>query len=105
MSADEHYQKGMAHFIDDRLDDAVEELTKAVEADASHGESLQALAMSHFHLKNLEKAVEYGERFRDLQPEDAMAYTSLSMFYQAQGRIQDAEDMGALAAKYTKSDG
>lgn len=99
-TAQDHYNQGMQHFVQDQLDEAIEELKKAVEIDSDHADSLQALAMSYFHKNELEKAVRYGERFRDLEPENAMAYTSLSMFYQRQGRIKDAEDMGALAARY-----
>ncbi|HSR68874.1 MAG TPA: tetratricopeptide repeat protein [Acidobacteriota bacterium] len=104
-SAQDHYNKGMQHFVQDQLDEAIAELEKALQVDSDHADSLQALAMSYFHQNELEKAVKYGERFRDLEPENAMAYTSLSMFYQRQGRIEEAEDMGALAAKYTKSGG
>ncbi len=104
MTADEHYQKGMEHFVQDQLEDAVSQLTRAVELEPDHLDSLHALAMSYFHLKDLDKAVQWGERLRDIDPENGMAYTSLSMFYQAQGRIQDAEDMGALAVKYASQE-
>lgn len=102
-SADTCYQQGMDHFIHDRLDRAIAEFSKAIELEPQHQEALRALSMSCFHQKDIESAVLYGERLRDLAPEDAMAYTSLSMFYQAQGRIQDAEDAGAMAAKFSGS--
>ena len=105
MTADEHYQKGMEYFVLDQLDEAIAELQKALEQDSSHTDSLHAISMSCYHQKDLDNAIRYGERLRDADPENALAYTSLSMYYQAQGRIQDAEDMGALAAKYSGKSG
>ncbi len=103
MSAEEHYGKGMQHFINDQLDEAIAELMRALKVEPEHTEALHALSMSFYHKKDLENAVRYGEQLRDLDPDNAMAHTSLSMFYQAQGRIDDAEEMGAEAARLSRS--
>jgi tetratricopeptide (TPR) repeat protein len=97
MSKEEHYIKGMDLFSEDRLEEAVSELGKALEIDPSYGDALHALAMTHYHRGDLDHAVEVGERFRRAEPENIHAYTSLSMFYNAKGFIVKAEEMGAEA--------
>jgi tetratricopeptide (TPR) repeat protein len=99
MSKEEHYFRGMEHFAEDRLEEAIEALLRAVDEDAAYGDALHALAMSFYHKGDLDKAVEFGERFRSVDPENVHAYTSLSMFYNAKGFIAKAEEMGAQAAK------
>jgi type IV pilus assembly protein PilF len=99
MSKESHYHQGMELFGEDRLDLAIEELNKALELDPSYGDALHALAMSYYHLGDIDKAVEFGERMRTAEPENVHAYTSLSMFYNAKGFIEKAEEMGAKAAK------
>ena len=104
MSAQKHYQKGMEYFVIDELDSAIDELKSALDLDPDHADALHALAMSYYHQKDLESAVRYGDRLRAVAPENNMAYTCLSMLYQAQGRIKDAEDMLAEAAKLPPQD-
>lgn len=97
MSAVEHYEKGMEYFGDDHLEEAIEELRMAVETEPDYGDALHALAMCYYHQRDYDRALEYGHRFREAEPSNALAYTSLSMFYNAKGMIKEAEDMGAKA--------
>jgi tetratricopeptide (TPR) repeat protein len=99
MSKETHYHNGMELFSEDRLDQAIEELNKALEYDSRYGDALHALAMSYYHLGDIDKALEFGERLRNAEPENVHAYTSLSMFYNAKGFIAKAEEMGEQAAK------
>ena len=97
MSKEEHYEKGMEHFGDDRLDLAIEELGRALEENPKYGDALHALAMCHYHNQDLDKAINYGTRFKDVAPKDPLAFTSLSMFYLAKGSKEKAEEMGGKA--------
>lgn len=99
MSKTEHYERGMDFFSEDKLDDAIAELLKAVAEDPRFGDALHALAMSYYHKGDLDSAVKYGEMLRQAEPENVHAYTSLSMFYNAKGFIAKAEEMGAMAGK------
>ena len=105
MSRENHYHKGMELFGEDRLEDAIEELNKALEYDPKYGDALHALAMSYYHLGNVDKALELGERLRVAEPGNVHAYTSLSMFYNARGLIAEAEEMGQKAAKLAQEAG
>ena len=97
MTKEEHYLKGMELFADDDLEGAVAELSKAVDIDPAYGDALHALAMCHYHNKDFTNAVKVGKRFQEVEPDNPLAYTSMSMFYNAQGMIAKAEEMGAKA--------
>lgn len=94
---EEHYLRGMELFGEDDLDGAISELQRALVVDESYGDALHAIAMCCYHLGKLNKAVEYGERLRKAEPDNTLAYTALSMFYNAKGMIAKAEEMGAKA--------
>lgn len=97
MTKEEYYEAGMDLFGEDQLDEAIAEFQKALQEDPDFGDVLHAIAMCHYHKKEYDKAIEYGERLRRVEPDNTLAYTSLSMFYNAKGWIQKAEDMGARA--------
>ena len=91
------YLKGMDQFVEDDLDRAIETLGRALEIDSQYGDALHALAMCYYHKKDFASAVRIGEKFREVEPDNPLAYTSLSMFYNARGMIAKAEEMGARA--------
>jgi Flp pilus assembly protein TadD len=97
MSKEEHYEKGMECFAEDHLESAIQELSQAVELDPGYGDALHALAMCYYHHENFDQALKYGKQFLDVEPRNPLAYTSLSMFYNAKGMIKEAEEMGMKA--------
>ncbi len=97
MSKEEHYEKGMDYFAEDQLESAIEELGRAVDLDPEYGDVLHALAMCYYHQKNYDQALAFGKRFRDVEADHPLAYTSLSMFYVAKGMIEEAEEMSEKA--------
>ena len=103
MSPEEHYQKGMEHFGEDELEQAIEELTQAVFKDPDFGDALHALTMCYYHHGNLDQALKCGKQFSALEPTNPLAYTSLSMIYHKKGMIEEAEDMGAKAKQSEQS--
>ena len=97
MTKEDHYLQGMELFGDDDLQGAIQEFQKALDLDADYGDVLHAIAMCYYHQGTLDAAVEYGEKLRAVEPENTLAYTALSMFYNARGMIAKAEEMGARA--------
>ena len=93
----DHYLQGMELFGEDDLDGAISEFLKSLAIDESFGDALHAIALCHYHLGQLKEAVEYGERLKAVEPDNPLAYTALSMFYNARGMIAKAEEMGAKA--------
>lgn len=96
VSKEEFYNQGMEHFAQDRLDDAVAAYLRALEDDPNYADALHALAMTYAHQEKIDQAIEIGKRLIEAAPDDELAYTSLSIFYQQKGLIAEAE---AIAAK------
>ena len=86
----------MECFAQGQLDEAVAAFLKALDEDPQYAEALHALAMTYAHQEKLDQAIEVGQRLIGAAPEDELAYTSLSIFYQQKGLIAEAE---AIAAK------
>jgi tetratricopeptide (TPR) repeat protein len=99
MSAHEDYLQGMDHFGEDRMEEAISAFMRAVEAEPNHADSLHALAMCYYHQRDFDQAIAWGERYRAAEPDSPLPYTSLSMFFQAKGMIEEAEEMGAAAQR------
>jgi tetratricopeptide (TPR) repeat protein len=97
VTKEEYYNQGMELFAQDRLDEAEAAYQKALEEDAEYPDALHALAMIYAHQEKLDQAIEVAKRLIEIVPEDELAYTSLSIFYQQKGMIAEAEQVGAKA--------
>ena len=97
MNKEDHYNRGMEHFAQDQLDDAVAAYRRALDEDPDYADALHALAMTYAHQGKLDQAIEVGQRLVKVAPEDELAYTSLSIFYQQKGLIAEAEHVAAQA--------
>ena len=58
---------------------------------------LHALAMTYSHQEKLDDAIEIGKKLIEVAPDDELAHTSLSIFYQQKGMIAEAEHIAAQA--------
>jgi tetratricopeptide (TPR) repeat protein len=97
VNKEEFYNQGMEHFAEDRLDDAVAAYLHALNEDPNYAEALHALAMTYAHQEKVDQAIDVANRLIAAAPEDELAYTSLSIFYQQKGMIAEAEEVGAKA--------
>lgn len=97
MNKEDHYNQGMEHFAQDRLDDAVAAYLRALDEDPNYADALHALAMTYAHQDKLDQAIDVAQRLIAAVPDDELAYTSLSIFYQQKGMIAEAEEVGAKA--------
>ncbi len=93
----EHYKKGLKLFGENKHREAIEEYRLALVEDPDWTEALHGLAMAQMQAGLLDEAVATGLRIVELDPNDAFAHTSLSMFYQRKGMIDEAEREGAKA--------
>ena len=53
--------------------------------------------MTYAHQEKLDRAIEVGKRLVEVAPDDELAHTSLSIFYQQKGMIAEAEQIAAKA--------
>lgn len=97
VNKEDYYNQGMEYFAQDRLEDAVVAYQHALEQDPHYADALHALAMTYAHQEKLDAAIEVGKRLVELTPDDELAHTSLSIFYQQKGMIAEAESVAAKA--------
>ncbi|MEM1156633.1 MAG: tetratricopeptide repeat protein [Verrucomicrobiota bacterium] len=96
-AAEEHLDEGNGCLALGELETAAEHYRKAVAADADFFDGWHALAMTLMKLKQYEAAETAGKQTIRIQPNNQMAYTTMSLIYVRMDRIQDAEDMGSKA--------
>jgi tetratricopeptide (TPR) repeat protein len=86
-------------FADDKFDQAIELYKKALEEDPKFGDAAQGLALCYKAKGDLDAAIEVTNQYVKQEPEDILAFTNLSMFYQQKGMIKEAEAAGAEARR------
>jgi tetratricopeptide (TPR) repeat protein len=91
------YLKGLELFGKKLHREAVAAYDEALRLSPDWTDAMHGLAMAHMHPGNLDEAIRIGNRIVELDPDDAFAHTSLSMFYQRKGLIPEAEAEGAKA--------
>jgi tetratricopeptide (TPR) repeat protein len=97
VSKEDHYNEGMELFAQNQLDAAVAAYLRALAEDPNYADALHALAMTYAHQERIDEAIEAGKRLIEVAPDDELAYTSLSIFYQQKGMIAEAENIAAKA--------
>jgi tetratricopeptide (TPR) repeat protein len=96
-SKEELYDEAVDLFGDGKLDDAIARYRDAIALDAGYVDAWHGLAMAYNELGRHDDAIEAGKKLCELTPDDILAHTSLSRFYQAAGRVPEAEAEGAKA--------
>jgi len=80
-----------------RHDEAMACFDRCLAIDPSYADAILGKAMVHLAREEFDQAIELGKRLVELDPNDLLAYTNLSVFYQRAGRIEEAEEAGAKA--------
>lgn len=96
-SKDELYDRAIDLFGDGKAEEAVAVYREALALDPDFADAWHGLAMALSELGRHDEAIDAGKRLCELTPDDTLAHTSLSRFYQAAGRIPEAEAEGAKA--------
>ncbi len=93
------YKRGFNHFIEDRLEEAAAQFRRAVDLDPELAIAWNALARALFHAGDLPGSIAAAQRLVELEPDDPLSHTNLSILYQQQGLIREAEEEKALALR------
>jgi Flp pilus assembly protein TadD len=93
----EHYKQGLALFGQARHEDAVAAYDQALAERPDWEEALHGKAMALMKAGRVDDAITVGRHIVELNPDDAFAHTSLSIFYQRKGLIEEAEKEAAQA--------
>ena len=97
MTKEEFFEQAVDAFGEGILHEAIGLYRKALEIDPNYQDALHGLGMALFNHGSFEEAAEAAKRLIQIDSDDVLAHTSLSMIYQAQGRIEEAEKEGNVA--------
>ena len=89
------YQEAFDAFLRQEYDEAIEGYRRALEIDERFALAYEA----HSRKGDLDAAVEAIRKAIEIDPEESLFHTSLSRFYQMQGRIPEAEQEALVAAR------
>jgi tetratricopeptide (TPR) repeat protein len=80
-----------------KMDEAIAKLHEAVAIDPNFALAYAALSKYHSNIGQHDKAIAYGIKLTQLEPNDPFSFTALSVIYVRAGRIMEAEDAKARA--------
>jgi tetratricopeptide (TPR) repeat protein len=95
--AEDHYYAALDLMADGNLEKAVAEYRESVSVDPTFTEAMHGLARALQDLQRYDEAIEVANKIAELDPDDVLAHTSLSVLYQKKGMIPEAEAEGAKA--------
>jgi len=91
-TAEDHYYAALDLFSDGEKERAIEQYRLSSFTEAMHG-----LARALQDLERFDEAIEVANRITELDPDDVLAHTSLSVLYQKKGMVPEAEAEGNKA--------
>jgi Flp pilus assembly protein TadD len=97
VAAEDHYYAALDLVAQGLHEQAVNEYQKSLEADPTFTEAMHGLARALQDLNRLDEAIAVANRIAELDPDDVLAHTSLSVLYQKKGMIPEAEAEGNKA--------
>jgi tetratricopeptide (TPR) repeat protein len=95
--AEDLYYSALDLMAEGNLEKAVSMYKDSLEADPSFTEAMHGLARALQDLERYDEAIEVAKRISEIDPDDVLAHTSLSVLYQKKGMIPEAEAEGAKA--------
>lgn len=96
-NAEDLYYAGLDLMAEGKLEEAVSQYRESIAADSTFTEAMHGLARALQDLQRYDEAIEVAKKIADLDPNDVLAHTSLSVLYQKKGMIPEAEAEGAKA--------
>lgn len=95
--AEDHYYVALDLVAEGRPEHALAEYEKCLAADPAFAEAMHGMARVLGDLNRLDEAIVVAKRLAELDPDDILAHTSLSVLYQKKGMIPEAEAEGNKA--------
>ena len=93
------YRSGIDKFVRQDFEGALKDFHQALEIDPQFADVLQSAAHVYEKMGDFDAALEYAKKAVECNPDDFLAHTTLSMFYQRKGMIPEAEEEKAIAAR------
>ncbi len=98
MTAEDLYHEGLDRLADGDPAGAAQSLRRCLEADPGMLDAMHGLIRALQEQKEFDAAISVARRLLELNPDEVLAHTSLSILYQHKGMIVEAE-AEALKAK------
>jgi tetratricopeptide (TPR) repeat protein len=95
--AEDLYYAALDLMADGQLENAVARYRESLGADPTFTEAMHGLARALQDLERYDEAIEAAKKISEVDPDDVLAHTSLSVLYQKKGMIPEAEAEGAKA--------
>jgi tetratricopeptide (TPR) repeat protein len=95
--AEDSYYSALDHYAEGRLKEAIADYNSAIVSDPTFLDAMHGLARAYQDSEEFDKAIEVANRIVELDPDDVLAHTSLSILYQRKGMVPEAEAEGAKA--------
>jgi tetratricopeptide (TPR) repeat protein len=95
--AEEHYYAALDLMAEGKLEEAVAAYRASLRVDPRFTEAMHGLARALQDLERYDEAIAIAQQITELDPDDVLAHTSLSVLYQKKGMIPEAEAEGAKA--------
>ena len=89
--ADDHFRRGLDLFAEGKNEDAVAEYEQCLALDPTHSEALHGLGRALQELKRFDESVTACQRLTQLEPDDPLSFTALSIALHKKGLIAEAE--------------
>jgi Flp pilus assembly protein TadD len=96
-SAEDHYYAALDLMAEGQPERSLAEFRSSLDADPTFTEAMHGLARALQDLNQLDEAIAVAKRIAELDPDDILAHTSLSVLYQRKGMIPEAEAEGNKA--------
>jgi tetratricopeptide (TPR) repeat protein len=95
--AEDRYYAALDLMADGHLERAVAAYRESLAADPSFTEAMHGLARVLQDLQRYDEAIAVAQNITEIDPDDVLAHTSLSVLYQKKGMVPEAEAEGAKA--------
>jgi tetratricopeptide (TPR) repeat protein len=95
--AEDHYYAALDLMAEGDLEKAVAAYQESLAADPTFTEAMHGLARALQDLQRYDEAIAVANRLAEIDPDDVLAHTSLSVLYMKKGMIPEAEAEGAKA--------
>jgi len=96
-AAEDHYYRALDHYAEGRQAEAIAEYEAAIAEDGSFLDAMHGLARVFQDTEQYDRAIAVASRIAELDPDDVLAHTSLSILYQRKGMVPEAEAEAAKA--------
>jgi tetratricopeptide (TPR) repeat protein len=95
--AEDLYYSALDLMAEGHLEKAVTAYRESINTDPTFTEAMHGLARALQDLERFDEAIEVAKKIAELDPDDVLAHTSLSVLFQKKGMIPEAEAEGAKA--------